>query len=151
MLRERIDNDLKKALKSKDAIKVSTLRFLKAAIQNLGISKQKEPDDEDILSVVKRQVKQRKDSIESFRKGNREDLADKESKELEILKAYLPEEIKPEELLAIVREAIAQTGAASGKDMGKVIKTVMAKAKGRADGKTVSAIVNKELSKDTEA
>jgi len=151
MFKEKIDNDFKEALKSKDEIKVSTLRLLKAAIQNAEISKQEPLSDEEIISAIKKQVKQRKDSIDGFKKGNREDLADKESKELELLKAYLPEEIRPEELLGLIKEAIVEAEATSPGDMGKVMKLVMAKTKGAADGKTVSALVNKELSKTKEA
>ncbi|NQT95016.1 MAG: GatB/YqeY domain-containing protein [Candidatus Omnitrophica bacterium] len=147
MLIERIDNDLKRALKSKDAIKVSTLRFLKAALKNAEIEKKEALKDEDIIVIIKKQVKQRKDSIEEFKKGNRADLAEKETSELNVLKSYLPEELNQEELLVIIKEAISETGASSAKDMGRVIKEVMAKAKGRADGKTVSMLVKGELSK----
>jgi len=151
MFKEKIDNDFKEALKSRDEIRVSTLRLLKAAIQNAEISKQEVLSDDEIISAIKKQVKQRKDSIDGFKKGNREDLADKESKELEVLKAYLPDEMKPEELLGLIKEAIAETEATSPGDMGKVMKLVMAKTKGAADGRAVSALVNKELSKTKEA
>ena len=147
MLKQKIDEDLKAALKSRDAIRASTLRLLKAALCNAEIAKKEEIDDNEVTAIIKKQLKQRKDSIEGFKKGNRQDLVDKEAKELEILKAYLPEEIKPEELLTIVREAIAGIEGASLKDMGKVMKEAMAKAKGRADGRIISDIVKKELSK----
>jgi len=151
MLLEKIENDLKDALKAKDAEKVSTLRFLKSAIQNLSIEKKGKIKDEDVIGVIKKQVKQRKDSIDGFKKGGRQDLVDKETKELEILKIYLPEELKPEELLAIVKEVISETGASTQKDMGKVMKAVMERSKGKADGKTVSMLVNKELSKSAKS
>ena len=147
MLIEKIEIDLKSALKSKDQIKVSTLRFLKSAIGYLAIEKREDLKDDDVISVIKKQVKQRKDSIEGFKKGNREDLAQKEEVELKILKAYLPEEITPEALSAIIDEAINETGANTPRDMGMVMKAVMAKTKGLADGKIVSSIVNEKLSK----
>lgn len=147
MLKERIDNDLKVALKNKDTIRISTLRFLKSAIHNAEIAKQEELKDEDIIAVIKKQVKQHQDSIGEFKKGSRQDLVDKETKELEILKSYLPEELKPEELLNIVKETMLKTNATSAKDMGRVMKETMARVKGRADGRTVSELVREELSK----
>ena len=147
MLKDRIESDLKNALKNKDAVKVSTLRFLKSAMQNLAIEKRKDLEDSDIISVIKRQVKQRKDSIEGFKQGNRMDLVRKEELEHGILTSYLPEEISRENIILIVKEAIAESSAGSLKDMGSVIKLVMAKAKGQADGSMVSAIVKEELSK----
>ncbi|NQT89670.1 MAG: GatB/YqeY domain-containing protein [Candidatus Omnitrophica bacterium] len=149
MLKERIDNELKEAMKGKDAVKVSTLRLLKAAMCNDEIAKKEDLTDDDIMAAIKRQISQRKDSIEGFEKGGRQDLVEKEKKELEILKAYMPEEIDPGELLAIVKEAVAETGAVSPREMGKVMKVVMGKVKNRADGKTISALVNKELAKNT--
>ena len=147
MLIEKIEIDLKNALKSRDQIKVSTLRLLKSAIGYLAIEKKEGLKDDDVISVIKKQVKQRKDSIESFKKGNREDLAQKEEVELKILKVYLPEEITPEALRVIIDEAINETGASTPKDMGMVMKAVMAKTKHSADGKVVSSIVNEKLSK----
>ncbi|NQU74463.1 MAG: GatB/YqeY domain-containing protein [Candidatus Omnitrophica bacterium] len=151
MLQEKITNDYKEAMKKKDAVKVSTLSFLRAAIQNLAIEKKEEKlDDKDIIPVIKKQVKQRQDSIEQFKKGNRNDLVEKETKELEILKTYLPEELPIDEIKKIIEEAVASTGASSPKDMGKVIKEVMAKVAGRADGKLVSGLVKEKLSKPTD-
>ena len=147
MLKDRLEVDFKIALKNKDAIKISTLRLLKSALQNARIAKKEELLEEDVLSIIKKQVKQRKDSIEEFKKANRQDLLNKELEELEILKAYLPEELNPEELLDMIKAAIAETKAVSIKDMGKVIKEVMARAKGRADGKAVSSLAREELSK----
>ena len=147
MLIEKIEIDLKSALKSKEQIKVSTLRLLKSAIGYLAIEKKEDLKDDDVISVIKKQVKQRKDSIEGFKKGNREDLAQKEEVELKILKLYLPEEITPEALRVIIDEAINETGASAPKDMGMVMKAVMAKTKGLADGKVISSIVIEKLSK----
>ena len=147
MLIEKIEIDLKNALKSRDPIKVSTLRLLKSAIGYLAIERKEDLKDDDVMSIIKKQVKQRKDSIESFKKGNREDLAQKEEVELKILKLYLPEEITPEALRVIIDEAINETGASTPKDMGMVMKAVMAKTKHSADGKVISSIVNEKLSK----
>jgi uncharacterized protein len=153
MLLEKIENDLKSALKSKDALRVSTIRFLKCSLQNLAIEKRKDlqaMEDKDILSVINRQVKQRLDSIEGFRKGSRQDLVEKEQSELDILKTYLPPEISDERLRDITREAIAATGAASPKDTGNVIKLVMSKVQGQANGSRVSGLVKEELAKSCE-
>lgn len=143
----KLDHDLKEAMIKKDSIKVSTLRMVKAAIKNMTIEKKTESlEDGDILMIISKQIKQRKDSIEQFTKGGRSDLAEKEATELEILKGYLPPPLSNDELIAVTKEAIAEVGAQSKKDMGKVMKIVMEKAKGRADGKTVSQIVSSQLS-----
>jgi uncharacterized protein len=147
MLKDKIEADLKHSLKNKDTARVSTLRFLKSAMQNLAIEKRKGLEDDDIIAVIKKQAKQRKDSIEGFRQGNRMDLVEKEEIELRILEGYLPEELSRESIILIVKQSIAESGAASIKEMGSVIKLVMAKAKGQADGSTVSAVVKEELLK----
>ena len=141
MIKDRIEKGFKEALKDKDADKISTLRMLKADLQNLAIQKKEELKDENIIKVIQKQVKQRKDSIEQFKKGNRDDLAAKEEKELAVLEAFLPKMLSKEELEKIVKDAIAELGATTKKDMGNVIKAVMAKSQGRADGKTVSGLV----------
>ena len=148
MLEEKILNDYKEAMKSRDALKSSTLSFLRAEMINLAIAKKKKVlDDNDTIAVIKKQIKQRQDSIEQFSKGNRPDLADKEAKELEILKSYLPPELPAEEIKKIIEEAIVTTGAQDMKDMGKVMKEVSAKIAGRADGKLVSDLVRERLNK----
>ena len=148
MLEEKILNDYKEAMKSRDALKSSTLSFLRAEMINLAIAKKKKVlDDNDTIAVIKKQIKQRQDSIEQFSKGNRQDLADKESKELEILKAYLPPELPTEEIKKIIEEAVALTAAQGMKDMGKVMKEAGAKIAGRADGKLVSDLVRERLNK----
>lgn len=147
MLQERINNDLKQAMKSKDALKTSCLRMIIADIKNTSIAKQKELKDEDIIEVLQRQAKQHKDSIEGFKKGNRQDLVDKESKELEIIQGYLPKQLSPEEIADIVKEAIKEISAKDKKDIGKVMGIVMPKVKGRVDGKLVNRIVVEHLSK----
>ena len=148
MLEEKIFNDYKEAMKNRDTLKSSVLSFLRAAMMNAAIEKKKKNlDDNDCIAVIKKQVKQRQESIEQFQKGNRQDLADKEIKELGILKSYLPEELNEDEIKKIIEEAILSTGAAGIKDMGKVMKEVTAKIAGRADGKLVSDLVRERLSK----
>ena len=145
-LEEKIENEFKAAMKQRDAIKVSTIRMLKADINNLKLDcNKKKLTDEEIIKIVQRQIKQHKDSIEQFEKGKREDLVEKEKKELEILLSYRPKQISDEELKKIVSEAVREAGAAVKGAMGKVMKAVMEKVKGAADGKKVSRIVSDML------
>jgi uncharacterized protein len=137
-----ISDDMKAALRAGDAVKLSTLRMLVAAIRNREIEKNiKELDDAEVIQILQRQIKQHKDSIEQFQKGNRPDLAEKEAKELKVLEAYMPAQMGQDELTALIKAVIAETGAASKADGGKVMKAVMDKVKGKADGKTVSQTV----------
>lgn len=148
MLEEKILDDFKKAMKDKDALKVSTLSFLRSELKNAAIDKRKQSlDDTEAIAVIKKQIKQRQDSIDKFKQGSRQDLADKEAKELEILKSYLPQEVSEEEIKAAVEEAIKKTGASSAQDMGKVMKELLSKFAGRADNKLVSEIVKARLVK----
>ncbi len=148
MLEEKIFNDYKQALKSKDAIKNSVLNFLRAEIMNVAIAKKKPKiDDSEITAVIRKQIKERQDSIEQFEKGNRQDLADKEAREIEVLKDYLPLDMPIDEIKKIVEEAVVLTGAVNMKDMGKVMKEVTAKVAGRADGRIVSDLVKERLFK----
>ncbi len=147
MLQEKINNDLKDAMKARDALKTSCLRMIIADIKNTSIAKQRKLKDEDIIEVLQRQVKQHKDSIEGFKKGDRQDLADKETKELEIIRGYLPEQLTPDEIKDIVKQAIKETGAKERKDIGKVMGVIMGKVKGRAEGKLVNKIVIEQLTK----
>ena len=142
----KVSSDLKESIKNKDVLRTSTLRMLTASIQNLLIEKKaKELEDGDTLKIIARQIKQRQDSIESFKKGNRMDLAEKEAKEMEILKTYMPEEIDEVEIKNIIQRIISQTGASSKSDFGNVMKAVMQETKGRADGKLVSSMVQQLL------
>lgn len=151
MLEDKILNDYRAAMKSRDTLRSSTLAFLRAEMINLAITKKKKAlDDNDVIAVIKKQIKQRQDSIEQFTKGNRQDLADKEIHELEILKAYLPPELPVEEIKQIIEEAIVLTAAQGMKDMGKVMKEAGAKIAGRADGKLVSDLVRERLNKPLE-
>ncbi|HEX8077964.1 MAG TPA: GatB/YqeY domain-containing protein [Chthoniobacterales bacterium] len=145
-LQEQIDADLKDAMRAKDAGKLSVLRGLKSALKYAAIEKSDAGlDDTAATQVIRKQVKQRQDSIESFEKGGRPELAAKEKEELEILNAYLPKGLSTEELSALVRETIAELGATSKAQMGAVMKALQAKVAGRADGKTLSSEVQRQL------
>src|SRR5256885_11298430 len=147
-LSERIDSDLKEAMRAKDATRLSVLRMVKAALKNAAIEKSgadAQLTDAEAAQVIRKQVKQRQDSIESFEKGGRTELAAKEREELSILQSYLPQAMSADELSKIVRETIAEVGATSKAQMGAVMKAVQAKVAGRADGKTLSAEVQKQL------
>lgn len=146
MLKERIDKELKEAMKAKDQVKVSALRMLKSEMQKVAIEKREELKDDAITKVIQKSVKQRKESIEQFEKGNRADLAEKEKKELAVLESFLPEMISEDKLKEIVTAVISELGASTKKDMGRVMKEVLARAKGAADGKMVSQIVSGLLS-----
>ena len=147
MLEEKIMSDYKEAMKAKESLRSSALSFLRAQMMNAAIDKKKKTlDDLEAIAVIKKQIKQRQDSIEQFTKGNRMDLADKETKELAILRSYLPPELGEEEIKKVIEEAVAQLGAAGLKDMGKVMKEVQAKLAGQADGKLVSELVKLRLS-----
>lgn len=148
MLEEKIFNDYKEAMKSKDGLKSSVLSFLRAELMNVAVAKKKNKlEDSEIITVIRKQVKERQDSVEQFSKGGRQDLVDKETGELAILKGYLPLEIPIEDLQKIIDEAIASTAAKDMKDMGRVMKEVNAKVAGRADGKQVSDLVRERLSR----
>lgn len=145
-LPERIDADLRDAMRAKEAGKLSVLRGLKSALKYAAIEKaDTDLDDAAAIQVIRKQVKQRQDSIESFEKGGRPELAAKEKEELEILNAYLPKGLSAEELSVLVRETIAEAGATSKAQMGVVMKALQAKVAGRADGKTLSSEVQKQL------
>ena len=146
-LQDRIDADLKDAMRAREAGKLSVLRGLKSALKYAAIEKADAAlDDSAAVQVIRKQVKQRQDSIESFEKGGRPELAAKEKAELEILNAYLPKGLSPEELQALVKETVVELGATSKAQMGAVMKALQAKVAGRADGKTLSAEVQKQLS-----
>jgi uncharacterized protein YqeY len=135
---QKLDGDLKMSLKASDKLKVSVLRMTKAALKNRQIEKGGELSEDDIIAVLSSLSKQRRESIEQFSKGGREDLAEKEREELSILQSYLPEQLKPEELDGIIAESIKESSARGPKDMGKVMRLVMSRVKGSADGKVVN-------------
>jgi len=150
-LLQTIDNDLKKALKAKDADRVSVLRMLKSSIHNKEIEVGKELSDEEIGEVVGKETRSREESVAEYKKGNRPDLVESEEKEIEILKTYLPEQLSDNEIEKIVDEVIADTGASSLADIGKVMGQVMPKLSGKADGAKVSEIVKNKLPRTNSA
>lgn len=148
-LPERIDSDLKDAMRAKNATKLGVLRMLKSAMKYSAIEKSgadAQINDADVVQVIRKQVKQRQDSIESFEKGGRAELAAKEKEEMSILQSYLPQQMSAEELSKIVRETISLTKASSKAQMGIVMKAVQEKVAGRVDGRTLSQEVQKQLS-----
>jgi len=145
MLIEQIQKDLTEALKSKNELVVSTLRLLLSETHNRQIEKQAELTEEDIVAVLRKEAKKRQESVEAYEKGGRQELADKESKELLILSKYLPQEMSPQELEKIVKEVIGKVGAQGAGDFGKVMGGVMGKVKGQIDGAKVSEAVKKLL------
>ena len=147
-LSQRIDSDLKEAMRARDSTKLGVLRMLKSALKYAAIAKSgtdAELSDSEAAQVIRKQVKQRQDSIESVEKGGRAELASKEKEELSILNEYLPQAMAGDELARVVRETIAEVGATSKAQMGAVMKALQAKVAGRADGKTLSAEVQKQL------
>jgi uncharacterized protein YqeY len=145
-LNQQIAADITAAMKAKEAVRLSALRMLKAAVMNKEVEKGRNLEDAEVLQVVASLVKQRRDSVEQFSKGGRADLADKETAEIAILEHYLPPAIGADEIEAAVAAAIAETGATTAKDMGKVMKVVMPKLAGKnADGKAVNDAVRRKL------
>jgi hypothetical protein len=145
-LKQQIISDLTTSMKAQDAPRTSTLRMVKAAVMNREIEKGGELDDEEMGKLLRSLVKQRRDSVEQFEKAGRQELADKEKTEIEVIEAYLPQAASREEIETAVTAAIAETGAGSIKDMGKVMKAVQAALAGKnADGRTVSEIVKAKL------
>ncbi len=147
-LQEKISEDMKKAMKSGDRLRLGTLRTLRAAllekeIEKRGSGRPLTPEDE--IGVLTGAAKRRKESIEMFQKGGREDLVDQETGELQIIQEYLPTQMSPDELASLIRRVIADTSASSPADFGKVMPAVMKEAKGKADGKTVQEMVRKLL------
>lgn len=149
MLEEKILSDYKEAMKARDALKTSVLSFLRADVINVQVSKKKNSlDDSEVIAVIKKQIKQRQDSIEQFTKGERLEMAEKEKKELEILKVYLPAELSADEIKKVIEEVVVETAASGMKDMGKVMKEVNIRIAGKADGKLVSDLVRERLLKE---
>jgi len=147
-LQQRVDEDLKKAMRARDAVKVGALRMVKSALEYAAIEKsgkEAELNDAEAAQVVRKQVKQRQDSVESFEKGGRAELAAKEREELSILQSYLPQAMRVDELAKVVRETIAELGATSKAQMSSVMKALQAKVAGRADGKMLSQEVQRQL------
>lgn len=144
-LKEQLMQDLKDAMKNKDAIKKDTVQMSRAAILQIEKDKKIELDDEGVIEVIAKELKKRKDALPDYEKSGRQDLIESLHKEIKVLEAYLPVQLTSVELEVIVKEAITSTGAASIRDMGKVMAEVMPKIKGRADGKSINEIAKKYL------
>ncbi|MDE0593884.1 MAG: GatB/YqeY domain-containing protein [Roseibacillus sp.] len=148
-LANQLNEDLKDAMRAKDTLALSTLRAVKSALKNAAIGQGGADtvlDETQTVSIIRKQIKQRQDSVEQFSKGGRSELAEKESAEIAILERYLPAALTPEEVSAMVQAAIAETGASSRAEMGKVMKIVQEQSAGRVDGKTLSQAVMQALS-----
>jgi len=146
-LKTTLQNDMKTAMKSQDSIRLGCLRMLIAEIKKREIDKKAPLDEAEIQKTISTLLKQRAESVTAFEKGGRTDLADKEKAEIDVLKAYMPQQLSPAEVEALVIAAIAESGAAGPADIGKVMKMALAKAEGRADGKLVNEIARTKLSK----
>jgi uncharacterized protein YqeY len=145
-LKEQLDADLKTAMRDKDALRLSVIRMLKSAVKYREIELMKPLDDAGVLTVIGSLVKQRRDSVEQYKAGNRQDLVDKEEAEIAILQGWLPQQLTADELRAKVDDAIAKSGAQGPKDMGAVMKALMPEVQGKAEGKAVSDMVKARLS-----
>ncbi|AHV98441.1 GatB/YqeY domain-containing protein [Paenibacillus sp. 7124] len=144
-LSERLNEDMKQAMKSKDKFKLSTIRMVRSTIKNLEIDLKRALDDNEVLDILSREIKQRKDALQEFEKAGRDELAATNKAEIEIIQEYLPEQLSEEEIQVIVQQTIQETGASSKSEMGKVMSALMPKVKGRADGKLVNQAVLKFL------
>lgn len=144
-LEERISEDMKAAMKARDEEKLSTIRLLRAAIKNTVIARGKELSDEDVTEIVAREIKQRRDSLPEFERGNRPELVEKLKREIDTLLVYLPKQLTEDEVREIVRAAVAQVNPQGPKDMGKVMSAVMPQVKGKADGNLVRNLVQQEM------
>jgi len=145
-LKQQLTEAMKTAMKAKDSLRLSAVRMILAAVKNREIEQRQELDDEAVLGVLTTLAKQRREAAQAYRDGGREDLAAKEEAELAMLQDFLPAPLTREELVALIERAVVETGAASMKDMGKVMKIVSTETLGRADGKTVSDLVKARLS-----
>lgn len=144
-MRERILEDLKKAMKERDKVKLSVIRMVKSAIQMEELNKKRELTDDEIIDVISKQIKTRKDSIKEFEKGSRDDLIESTQTEIDILKDYLPEQLSDDEILEIIDKVFNDVKPESSKDMGKIMKVVSPMVKGRADMGKVSSIIKEKL------
>ena len=144
-LKTRLDSDLKTAMRERDVLRRSVIRFVLSAIHNEEIAEHGSLDEERIIRVLGRQAQQRRDSIEAYAIGNRQDLVDKEKAELEIIMAYLPAQMSREDILDAVKRAISETGASGPQDMGKVMSRVMPELRGKAEGREVNSIASELL------
>lgn len=147
LLKDQLMEDLKVAMKEKDVVRKTTITMLRAAVKQVEVDQRVDLGDENVIEIIAKQIKQKRAAIEEFEKANRQDLVDEAHQEIKVLEAYLPEQLSEEELKQLITEAIAETGAASPKEMGKVISLVSGKTTGRADGKLIATLVKEILSK----
>jgi uncharacterized protein len=145
-LEERLMDEMKQAMKSNDKARLSTIRMIRTAVKNKEIDLRNKLDDDEILRVIQGMVRKSEESIEQFKAGGRMDLVEKETKEIEILRSYLPRALSKEDVIRIIDESIRETEASSLKDLGKVMKSVMPKLTGKADGKLINQLVKERLS-----
>ncbi len=145
MLQDRLSADLKQAMKARDKTRVGTLRLLKAGIKNAEIAQQSPLDDSDVLAIIAKQAKQRRESIAEFEKGNRQDLVDKEEAEFSILLEYLPQQMSRDEIIIAARQAVEEVEARGPGDKGKVMQKLMPQLKGKADGRDINDVVTELL------
>ena len=145
-LEERLVEEMKQAMKSNDKLRLSTIRMIRSALKNKEIELRKKLEDEEVIKVIQAMVRKGEESVEQFQTGGRRDLVEKEKKEIEILKSFLPQPLSQEEMLKIIDQSIQETQASSPKDIGKVMKSVMPKMGGKADGKLINQLVKERLS-----
>jgi uncharacterized protein YqeY len=144
-LSERLNDDMKQAMKSQEKFKLTTIRMIRSSIKNLEIDLKRPLEDAEVLDILSREIKQRKDSLQEFDKAGRDDLAKDVAAEIEIISVYLPQQLTEEEIKLIVQQTIQETGASSKAEMGKVMSALLPKTKGRADGKLVNTFVQQFL------
>lgn len=144
-LKERLQEDLKSSMKNKETVKKSVITLIRASIKQFEVDNRVELNDEEIIDVISKQLKQRNDALDEFKKANREDLVSETEAEIKVLKEYLPQQLSEEELEVIVKETISEVGATSMKDMGKIMSVIQPKTKGRADGKLINKLVKANL------
>jgi uncharacterized protein len=144
-LNDRLNEDMKQAMRSQDKFRLSVIRMVRSSIKNIEIDQRKSLDDQEVLDVLNREIKQRKDSLQEFDKAGRQDLVEQLKQELAILADYMPQQLSEDEVKEIVQQTIQEVGASSKADMGKVMGALMPKVKGRADGKLVNQIVQQSL------
>ncbi|MFD1989463.1 GatB/YqeY domain-containing protein [Paenibacillus nicotianae] len=144
-LSERLNEDMKQAMRDKAKFKLSTIRMVRSTIKNLEIDLKRDLDDTEVLDILSREIKQRKDALQEFEKAGREDLTSNLKAEIEIISEYLPTQLSEEEIKVLVKQTIQETGASSKADMGKLMSALMPKVKGRADGKVVNQTVQQFL------
>lgn len=146
-LKQQLTDDLKQAIKSGDTVKRSIIRLVMASISNAEIAKRGDIEDSDILGIIAKEVRQHEESIDSFKKGNRQDLVEKEEAEMAILKGYMPQQMSREEVVEAARQVIGEVGAQGPSDKGKVMQQIMPRLKGKADGRVINEVVTELLSR----